>query len=375
MRFRIFLIALLFSGFTAFAQKQKFEIKGTINQSLAGKKLYFGRVKMYGTPKPEIITVQVKEGKFSIKGELDEPEQGVLSFNPEAKPDSSALSFIVDKGVISVAVADKLSASKVSGSKADADFKSYLSKMSADTKGFNEFYQMLTQKAKQGANRDSLQLVFENAYGIYKRETHKIRLAYLKSNRDAFVSLLLLPEIAESSQNYQLVDSLFSSLSEAVKITPSAKIMNERFQKERRLSVGAIAPEFSQADVNGKIVKLLDFRGKYVLIDFWASWCGPCRQENPNLVRTYSQFKDKNFTVLGVSLDRPGSKSAWLKAIEDDKLTWTQVSDLNFWKNEAALLYNVSSIPQNYLLDPQGKIIAKNLRGEQLDAALSEIIK
>jgi thiol-disulfide isomerase/thioredoxin len=110
-----------------------------------------------------------------------------------------------------------------------------------------------------------------------------------------------------------------------------------------------------------------------VLLDFWASWCGPCRQENPNVVRNYNKYKAKNFTVVGVSLDKPEGKSAWLDAIKNDGLAWTQVSDLKFWNNAAAALYQVSSIPQNYLIDPNGKIIAKNLRGEDLDAKLQEL--
>lgn len=152
--------------------------------------------------------------------------------------------------------------------------------------------------------------------------------------------------------------------------------LDQQMQKAMTASwVGKEAPDFSMPDVNGKEVKLSSFRGKYVLVDFWASWCGPCRSENPNLVNAYNKFKGKNFTVLGVSLDRPGQKDKWLQAIKDDQLAWTNISDLQYWSSAVVPLYGFEGIPFNVLVDPQGKVIGEGLRGPQLEEKLVEVLQ
>jgi len=284
-----------------------------------------------------------KPGTIDLKADMDTLANSVVLNDPE---NELYTAFIKEGAPARQQIQDKLN------EKFGAEMMSKLTTKDPKYPAVSAYYNELNQAYNQGQVE---------------------RLAkFIKLHPDAFASVYILNMMitvipGETAQVY------YDELTPLYKNTSYAMSIQKTIDAKKVTAIGKIAPDFEEPDTSGKMVKLSDFKGKYVLLDFWASWCGPCREENPNVVKAYQRFHDKGFTVLSVSLDQPGKKANWLNAIHHDGLTWTQVSDLRFWDNTAAILYGIKAIPQNFLLDKDGRIIAINIKGEDLNKKLMEL--
>jgi len=356
-----FLSLLLMVPVLAFSQEGNYSIKGILKGMPDKTELVLKNEEV--SPEP-LATFVSKGDQFQVAGKLKEPGLYHLS----SKNGQQKMFIFLDASAIAVdgdfAVIQNV---KVTGSKTHDDFVVF-------NNTFNPLFAKLSsyaQQLNQNPNTENAPLKKNYADVVAEviKQTHKFIGDHPASPVSPFVLLVMM----QLNDDPNVLDARLSKIAVAAKENYFGRTAIKVVADARFGSIGSPAPDFTQQDVDGKDVKLSSFKGKYVLIDFWASWCGPCRQENPNVVNAFNKFKSKNFTVLGVSLDR--AKDKWIEAIKADNLAWTQVSDLKFWSNAVAVQYKVQSIPQNYLVDPNGLIIAKNLRGEELQSRLAALLK
>lgn len=308
----------------------------------------------------KIDTVAVKNGAFTWQTRMADPQK-VYVFFP-----IRMIEFFAESGNINISGnIDSLDKLKISGSKTQDEADAYQRSL----KDINDQERPLYQKWGKVSKEE--QEALEAKLDELRMQRRARAKQYIAAHPKSGFSVSLVADRAMMGA-YNDVQAIYSLLDPLAQKTATGKQVADRLVILQRSALGEPMLNFTQSNVDGQPVRFADFKGKYVFVDFWASWCGPCRAENPNVLKAYNQYKDKNFTVIGVSLDENAEK--WKKAIKDDNMPWTQLSDLKGWKNEVSTYYGIMGIPSSLLVDPQGKIIAKDLRGVALHKKLEEIL-
>lgn len=318
-------------------------------------------------------STRIINGEFTFKGEVEDVKWFSISTSESKRPGN----FLLENNSIKyTAYKDSLYDAEIVGATQNKIYQNYYNgpfvKLRQKAGPWYQLADSLRQLDNGKLSENHQKLLDKKMKGI--NEFHdSLTIKFIENHQDDIASALIIQDRYVQYPNPDMASSLYEKLSPKVKSSYFGNLLSDDLEVYKKTAIGVIAPLFSQKDTNGNIVHLSDYRGNYVLIDFWASWCAPCRRENPNVVKAYEKYHDQGFEVLGISLDSKKDKELWLKAIEKDGLVWTNVSSLNGFKNEAAQLYGIRSIPQNFLIGPKGKIVAKNLRGEVLQKKLAEI--
>jgi peroxiredoxin len=378
MKIKVSILALLLPVI-AMAQQPNFSITGHIGKLDKPAKVYLDYMDNGASHEDSCV---VTNGTFTFTGNISGIVTSRMSLDhtgegkPHAiyAPNGDVVYIYFSKEKVVFTSADSLSNAVVTGSKVYDEFQEYNKQIGgtimALTKAVNyEFSQASPEQQNDTAYTKAIDTRYRQ--NIAKREQKQLEFA--KNNPNSYFGLVALSESAGTKVDTKKVDPVFKALNPALRATDMGKELAERIAAATTTGIGVQAPVFTQNDVDGKPISLGSFKGKYVLVEFWASWCAPCRAGNPNLVKQYQLYKDKGFEIVSVSLDNV--KERWLDAIKKDSLPWTQVSDLKGWNNAVGRLYGVRAVPQSFLLDKDGKIIGNTLRDETLNAKLAELFK
>jgi peroxiredoxin len=372
------LLFFLLLPFASFAQtpNKEFKLKG---EAKLAKPIDWIFLRYAKDGQYQTDSLQTKNGEFKFEGQIAEPTVANLwvRYERQTAEEKGKLEYVqifLEPTKLELKAKDSLKNFTITGSPAQADFAALQKQQEVYEPRMNKLYEDYSRFKKAGMT-DSMKLTETAIDDLQKEADERVFGNYVKTHPSSPLALYALKQYAGWEIDPVKVEPLFNSLPAETRAYPSAETLKFQIETAKKTAIGNYAMDFTQADTVGTPVSLSSFKGKYVLVDFWASWCGPCRAENPNVVKAFNKYKDKNFTILGVSLDRPNARDRWMKAIHDDGLTWNHVSDLKYWDNAVAKQYAIRAIPQNLLIDPQGKIVAKNLNGEELEKKLSEYLQ